>query len=178
MSARECAKECQSSSDLACMTSHVNIVLTVIPNSASDSPDKASVLVPTPSDDTENIKALRTNLSSETSPCCLSVPMTPPVSRAPRTPPRMTARMTSGSSPICSSDEASTIRRVPTSPWTPQVSSEMVNPDECCGDGILVLGLQGVTSQSTSAADSRSNAAVVSDDDREAPAKRARGMHE
>ena len=164
--------------DLACMTSHVNIAVTVIPNSASDSPNKASLVVPKPADETENIEPLRTNLSSETSPFSSSVPTTPPVSQAPRTPPRMTARMTSGSSPMCSSDEASTIRRVPTSPWTPQVSSEMVNPDECCGDGVLVLGLQGVASQSTSAADSRSNAAVVADDDREAPAKRARGMHE
>ena len=142
MAARECTNECQSSSDLACMTSHVNIVVTVIPNSANDSTAKANMLVAKPSDETGNIQALRTSLSSGTSACCLSVPTTPPVSKAPRTPTRMTARMTSGASPICSSDEASTIRRVPTSPWIPQVSSEMVNPDECCGDGISA-GLAG-----------------------------------
>jgi len=52
-----------------------------------------------------------------------------PMSSSPRTPPRLKACMSSGASPACSSLDASTIKRIPTSLWTPQPTADLLDPD-------------------------------------------------
>ena len=56
-------------------------------------------------------------------------PILRPMSSSPRTPSRLKACMSTGASPACSSLDASTIRRIPTSPWTPEPTADLLDPD-------------------------------------------------